>query len=102
MTPLYQEHINKLLKNIPNKDNKFYIDDVSSYRKGVFGIDPVDDHMGEFMLRRNTGIKSLFPHPSLFKRNADGTISLIRNWDDPRVNYKQGGKLIKKQNIKNN
>ena len=47
----------------------------------------------EFRLRRNTGIKSLFPHPSTFVTNEDGTISIIRDWNDPRVNFKQGGKL---------
>lgn len=48
----------------------------------------------EFMLRRNTGIKSLFPHPSTFTRDADGRIVINRIWEDPRVNYKQGGKMI--------
>jgi hypothetical protein len=47
----------------------------------------------EFMLRRNTGIKSLFPHPSTFTRDANGRIIINRIWEDPRVNYKQGGKM---------
>jgi hypothetical protein len=39
----------------------------------------------------------LFPHPSRFIRNADGTVSLIpTDWSDIRVNYKQGG-IIKGQ-----
>jgi hypothetical protein len=49
------------------------------------------------MLRRNDGIKSLFPHPSTFVRNADGTVSVRRDWRDSRVNYKSGGKLIKRK-----
>ena len=52
----------------------------------------------EFALPRNTGIISLFPHPKTFRQNSDGTISLIRDWDDPRVNYKSGGKLISRKN----
>ena len=47
----------------------------------------------EFALPRNTGIKSLFPHPDTFIKNSDGTISLIRDWDNPKLNFKQGGKL---------
>lgn len=47
----------------------------------------------EFMLRRNTGIKSLFPHPQAFV-NQDGKILIDRNWTDPRINFKRGGKLI--------
>lgn len=45
------------------------------------------------MLRRNTGIKSLFPHPQAFV-NQDGKILIDRNWTDPRINFKQGGRLI--------
>lgn len=45
---------------------------------------------------RNTGIKSLFFHPSLLKRNEFGKLEVIRDWNDPRVNYKQGGKLNKR------
>lgn len=41
----------------------------------------------EFRLRRDTGIKSLFPHPSTFIKNDDGSISIIRDWNDPRINY---------------
>jgi hypothetical protein len=47
----------------------------------------------EFMVPRNTGIKSLYPHPSLFIKDANGKVTLNRNWDDIRVNYKQGGKM---------
>jgi hypothetical protein len=50
----------------------------------------------EFMVPRNTGIKSLYPHPSLFIKDANGKVTLNRNWDDIRVNYKQGGKMIRK------
>lgn len=47
----------------------------------------------EFALPRNTGIKSLFPHPETFIKNSDGSISLIRDWNDFRLNYKTGGKF---------
>lgn len=47
----------------------------------------------EFALPRNTGIKSLFPHPKTFIKNSDGSISLIRDWNDFRLNYKIGGKF---------
>lgn len=53
----------------------------------------------EFRLRRNTGIKSLFPHPDTFVRNPDGSVSILRDWNDPRVNYKNGGKIKKIKNI---
>ena len=32
---------------------------------------------GELMLRRNTGIKSLYPHPSRFVRDEDGFVHLV-------------------------
>lgn len=47
----------------------------------------------EYMTRQNTGIKSLFPHPSLLQRDANGKWFIPRDWNDPRVNYKNGGKL---------
>lgn len=41
-------------------------------------------------------IKSLYPHPSRFTLNSDGTASFIpTNWNDARFNYKTGGNLIK-------
>jgi hypothetical protein len=49
------------------------------------------------MLRRNTGIKSLFPHPSLLTRDADGKLRIVRDWADSRINYKSGGRLIPKR-----
>lgn len=49
----------------------------------------------EFTWRRNDNIKSLFPHPSTVKENSDGTISIIRDWNNPMVNYKKGGQLNK-------
>lgn len=49
----------------------------------------------EFMLHRNEGIKSLFPHPSVFRRGEDGAVSVTRDWLDPRVNYAKGGNLNK-------
>lgn len=55
-------------------------------------VSNMGDHL-EFRLRRNTGIKSLFPHPDTFVRNPDGSVSILRDWNDPRVNYKHGGKL---------
>ena len=43
-------------------------------------------------------IKSLYPHPSRFTMNSDGTASFTpTNWDDVRFNYKTGGNLIKKK-----
>ena len=45
------------------------------------------------MVPRNTGIKSLYPHPSAFLRDNNGKIIINRNWDDPRINFKHGGTL---------
>lgn len=60
-------------------------------RLSLTGVKPM-----EFMLRRNTGIKSLFPHPETFVRGSDGKVNILRNWNDTRVNYKKGGKLNNK------
>lgn len=48
----------------------------------------------EFSLPRNTGIKSLFPHPDAFRLNPEtNQYELIRSWNDHRLNYKTGGKI---------
>ena len=49
------------------------IDNISSYPHQLF---TEDIPISEFSVARNTGIKSLFPHPSRFIRNEDGTVSL--------------------------
>lgn len=41
----------------------------------------------EGALHRNTGIKSLFPHPSTLQKNSNGKWFINRDWNDPRVNY---------------
>lgn len=91
----YKQIIQDLIKKTPIDDNKLYIDDISALPVG--SLDPINGIRAEYLLRRNNGIKSLFPHPSVFVRNKYGTVSVIRNWQDPRVNYKIGGKLIKRK-----
>lgn len=51
----------------------------------------------EGMLHRNSGIKSLFPHPSTLQQSESGNWFINRNWGDLRINYKNGGKLKKYQ-----
>lgn len=76
--------------------NMMIIDDASHV---VLGQMNPQGKQVEFGLTRNSGIKSLFPHPSLFVRNPDGTVSIARDWRDIRINYKQGGSIkIKKKN----
>ena len=50
------------------------IDDISHYPTQLF---TEEVPISEFSVARNTGIKSLFPHPSRFIRNEDGTVRLI-------------------------
>ena len=82
---------NEILKNLstetPFRDMAI-IDNTSFKPSSMMGTNNV-----EIGIPRNTGIKSLYPHPSLFLENPDGSVSIIRNWDNPRVNYKHGGKL---------
>ena len=42
----------------------------------------------ELVIKRDNGIKSLYPHPS----TANGKL-FIRNWEDNRLNYKDGGPI---------
>lgn len=91
--PTMREVFKQQLKNIPKNDNRAYLD---------FMEHPMGDwdfkSPAAIMLRRNTGIKSIYPHPSRFIRNADGTVTLIpTNWSDARVNFKQGGTLKAQQ-----
>lgn len=78
-----------LFRPVPGANTSLYIDSGEAVQ-GVF-----DGDRAAFMLRRNDGIKSLFPHPSRLIRNEDGTVQLLpTNWSDPRVNFALGGKLI--------
>lgn len=53
-----------------------------------------DNNVFEVVVPRNTGIKSLYPNMSRFVRNADGSVSFTPvDWNDPRVDFKHGGKL---------
>lgn len=85
------------IKDTPIESGRLWIDPALIENSGVAPrlsltkIKPM-----EFMLRRNDGIKSLFPHPSLFIKDANGKIIINRNWLDPRVNFKSGGKIIEK------
>ena len=73
---------------VPGQNTTLYID----YNEPMSGI--MDVTRGAGMLRRNTGIKSLFPHPSRLVRGEDGLLKMLpTNWADPRVNFKQGGIL---------
>lgn len=46
----------------------------------------------EIVVPYSTQVKSLFPHPELFKIK-NGVVSINRNWSDKRINYQRGGKL---------
>jgi hypothetical protein len=61
----------KWISEIPTNDNRAYID----FTEAVNGY--FDGPRAGIMIRRNTGIKSLYPHPSRFIRNTDGTVTLI-------------------------
>lgn len=83
-----QAILQKWISEIPTNDNRAYID----FTEAVNGY--FNGPRAGIMIRRNTGIKSLYPHPSRFVRNADGTVTLIpTDWNDTRVNFKEGGKL---------
>lgn len=51
------------------------------------------DLLGEFTFRRNDGIKSLFPHPSLISVGDDGIVKIDRDLSNILFNYRKGGKL---------
>ena len=85
-----QDILQQQLDNIPVIDNRAYLD----FTEPVPGMWIPSNGNTAVMLRRNTGIKSLYPHPSRFVRNADGTVTLIpTDWNDSRVNFKEGGKI---------
>lgn len=90
-SPIIQRAIS--IADSGNTRNMAIIDDYSIYPMAHFDEGNNIPH-AEFSISRNDGIKSLFPHPSRFIRNADGTVTLIpTDWNDARVNFKQGGKL---------
>lgn len=93
----YKDIVQSLIEKTSINDNKLYIDNISMSPMGTLtGL--THPHRQEYMLRRNSGIKSLYPHPSLFKRDVNGNVSVIRDWTDERVNYKSGGKIKEKHN----
>lgn len=82
---VYQKIINT---NIPGQNTTLFLDP-SERVPGIFNTVKAGA-----MLRRNTGIKSLFPDPSRFIRGASGKVELLpTDWKDGRINFKQGGKL---------
>ena len=79
---------------VPLNDNKMYVLEGTDSGFDKLYQTPFGLPGGELMIRRNTGIKSLYPHPSRFVRDADGFVHLIPvDWNDARVNFKKGGKL---------
>ena len=50
----------------------------------------------EIVVPYSTRVKSLFPHPDSFIRNSDGTFSFKRDWNNSKLNFKQGGKVLRK------
>lgn len=84
-----QNYIKPLIDATKSRDMAI-LDDISHYPHSVY----TKGNQIEFNVPRNTGIKSLFPHPSLFIKDANGKIIINRNWLDPRVNFKSGGKII--------
>jgi hypothetical protein len=90
----YSAFIQKLINDWKLNKDAFIIDDhgwnhpsVTPMKDGnpIYGI--------EGMLHRNTGIKSLFPHPNTLIQDESGNWIIKRDWNDPRVNYKNGGKI---------
>lgn len=92
--PEFDTKLKAQIDAVPSNDNKMYVlkgtdSGFDKLYQTPFGIPG-----GELMIRRNTGIKSLYPHPSRFVRDEDGFVHLIpTDWNDPRVNFKTGGKL---------
>lgn len=87
--------LQRQLVNMPINDTNAYLDPnevVHGFLQGPqYGV----------LIRRNSGIKSLYPHPSRLIQNSDDTISLLpTDWSDVRVNFKNGGVLYKRD-IKN-
>ena len=64
-----QMRLQKLISEIPLNDNRAYLD-FQEIMGGYFNA----PHLG-VMIRRNNGIKSLYPHPSRFI-NKDGKVIL--------------------------
>jgi hypothetical protein len=90
----YNAFIQKLINDWKLNKDAFIIDShswnhptVTPLKNGkpIYGI--------EGMIHRNTGIKSLFPHPSTLMKDDSGNWIIKRDWNDPRVNYKNGGKI---------
>jgi hypothetical protein len=93
VNPNFDIKLQQQIAATPITDTRAYI--IPSTARGFKELYNLGDYnVGELMIRRNTGIKSLYPHPSRFVKNADGTVTLKPvDWSDIRVNYKEGGKL---------
>ena len=86
-----REMFRKILDKTPINDNRAYLD--FTERAAGMGADYNAPAAG-IMIRRNTGIKSLFPHPTRFYRDVDGVVRLRpTDWLDARFNFGDGGKL---------
>lgn len=98
-SPGYQAYISQNITPYTQERNMFIIDSDAMTAPFHLGqsVFPLANGKEVFsiegMIPRNTGIKSLFPHPSTLVKDANGNWVIKRDWLDPRVNYKKGGKL---------
>ena len=65
----------------------------SDFNKGNNAWEFSHAYNDEIAVGLGTPMKSLYPHPEAFTTNADGTIALQRSWENPKLHFKQGGKM---------
>ena len=95
----YQEYIKQNIEPYLKDRDMFIIDndaigqDLPLGRTFMPSLNGTKIQSIEGVIPRNSGIKSLFPHPSTLIKDSDGNWIIKRNWLDTRVNYKNGGKI---------
>lgn len=92
-----REFVYRLNKSLPDESNKLVVEVNEAAIPYIPGYkNPSVDvrYRGP-----NQNIKSLFPHPDRFVLQPDGTVTFTpTDWNDPRFNFKNGGKLLTKRN----
>lgn len=89
VSTIYDSRLPSGLKGVIPRNTALY----SNHFKGNNSRNYHFGYSDELAVGLDSNIKGLFPHPEAFKINSDGTIQLIRDWNNPNLHYKNGGSL---------
>lgn len=95
-----QELISRLIKLYPDESKYLVLDPFESTKPTFAGFLEPESFDARYR-GPSQNIKSIFPHPNRYRLQPNGTVILKpTDWNDPRFNFKYGGKMKNKSNKK--